>query len=635
MRYLGGFPMVPHLLLHMNEEVEKLVAAGKLSQALGENLSQLEAGTVCLHKSWGVGRVASWDLIGDRILIDFKDKPGHAMKLEFAAKSLERLDDTHILAQWISDPEALTASAIEDPVSFAKAVLKSYGGTMTLDEWDDVVKGKIIPEGKFRSWWDNAKREMRKERSFVVPSKRNLPLELRADDVSPADAMLADFREVRDAKSKLKGLDAIIKDLDAFSDKSQLAEIVSETNTAIEMNLRIAPAASLELLLARDEFAEKVDGAEIGDGMKLEDLIRAEEERLPEILRGMAASRQRQVYRQFPAAFGDEWIGKIFELLQQAGPRGVMEVTRFMVENEQGKVLMDYLRTGLQQRTLSSDLIAWICKERKRAAAEVFGADLCAAIINSLERDHYADRIAKSTRLHDLLSDDKDLFSDLLADADVNQVRNFARRLKSSPVFEELNRGSLLAKIIKLYPDVQDLVSGKEDGRSEEEPQKMEGLVVSWESLKERQEALENLIQKEIPDNSKEIQIAREYGDLKENAEYKAAKDMQAVLLRRQAEMEAEIAGARGTDFADADTSVVSIGTKVNFEDLSDSRAESYTILGAWDTDLEKGIISYLSAAGLALLGKSVGEELELPTEDGGKRNVKVTEISAYNQAGA
>jgi len=621
--------MVADLLHYMNEEVEKLVTAGKLSQALGENLSKLEAGTVCLHKSWGVGRVASWDLLGDSMTIDFKGKPGHPMKLEFAAKSLEALSEDHILAQWISDPEALTAAAIDDPVAFAKNVLNSYGGSMTLDAWDDVVKGKIIPEAKFRSWWDGAKREMRKVRSFVVPSKRNLPLELRAEDVSPSEAMLSEFREVLDAKSKLKGLDAILKDLDAFEDPSQLHAIVGETNTAIDMNLRIAPAASLELLLARDEFIDKLDGAELGDGMQLKDLILSEEARLPDILRGMAASRQRQVYRAFPDAFGDQWIEKIFDLLQHAGPRGVMEVTRFMVDNDKGDVLMDHLRTGLQQRTLSSDLIAWICKERKRTATEVFGPEICPAIINSLERDHYADRIAKSTRLHDLMSSDKELIPDLLAEADVNQVRNFARRVKSSPVFEELNRGSLLAKVIKLYPDVQELVSGKQSGK-DIEPQKMEGLVVSWESLKARQEALENLIHKEIPENSKEIQIAREYGDLKENAEYKAAKEMQAVLMRRQAEMEAEISGARGTDFAGADTSVVGIGTKVDFVEVGGGEPEAYTILGAWDTDTDKGIISYLSAAGMALLGKAVGVEVSLPTEDGGSREVKITEISAY-----
>jgi transcription elongation GreA/GreB family factor len=618
----------------MNEEVEKLVAAGKLSQALGKNLSQLEPGTVCLHKSWGVGRVASWDLLGDNITIDFKEKPGHSMKLEFAAKSLEFLNEEHILAQWISDPDALTAAAIDDPVTFAKSVLNSYGGSMTLDAWDDVVKGKIIPEAKFRSWWDGAKREMRKVRCFVVPSKRNLPLELRAEDISPSEAMLAEFREVRDAKSKLKGLDAILKDLDAFQDPTQLHAVVKETNEAIDMNLRIAPAASLELLLARDEFIEKVEGATVGDGMLLEDLIRTEEARLPEILRGMAASRQRQVYRAFPTAFGDQWIEKIFELLQHAGPRGVMEVTRFMVDNDKGDVLMEYLRIGLQQRTLSSDLISWICKERKRTSVEVFGPELCPAIVNSLERDHYADRIAKSTRLHDLLSSDKELFSDLLAEADVNQVRNFARRVKSSPVFEELNRGSLLAKIIKLYPDVQDLVSGKRAGK-ELESQKMEGLVVSWESLKVRQEILENLIHKEIPDNSKEIQIAREYGDLKENAEYKAAKEMQAVLMRRQAEMEGEISGARGTDFAGVDSSIVGIGTKVDFADVASGEVESFTILGAWDTDTEKGIISYLSAAGMSLLGKAVGDEVSLPTEDGGTREVKITAISAYNTGSA
>ena len=66
-------------------------------------------------------------------------------------------------------------------------------------------------------------------------------------------------------------------------------------------------------------------------------------------------------------------------------------------------------------------------------------------------------------------------------------------------------------------------------------------------------------------------------------------------------------------------------------EDVGTGNSESVTMLGAWDTDTDKGIISYLSGMGNAMLGKSVGDEIELPTEkEGETRLVRVKAISAY-----
>ena len=105
-------------------------------------------------------------------------------------------------------------------------------------------------------------------------------------------------------------------------------------------------------------------------------------------------------------------------------------------------------------------------------------------------------------------------------------------------------------------------------------------------------------MQKKIPANSKEIAIARSYGDLSENHEYKAAKEMQKILMRRKEELETQLARARGTDFSNAKTDVVGIGTIVQATDLGTNQPETFTILGAWDSDPDKGVISYLSPVG-------------------------------------
>src|SRR5262249_24000874 len=92
---------------------------------------------------------------------------------------------------------------------------------------------------------------------------------------------------------------------------------------------------------------------------------------------------------------------------------------------------------------------------------------------------------------------------------------------------------------------------------------------------------------------------------------------MQAVLMRRKAELERDLHRARGTGFESPDLSQVSIGTVVTMRDTSTNEEETYTILGAWDGDTERGIISYQTAIGRSLLGRRVGEIVDLNTAEG------------------
>jgi transcription elongation GreA/GreB family factor len=92
---------------------------------------------------------------------------------------------------------------------------------------------------------------------------------------------------------------------------------------------------------------------------------------------------------------------------------------------------------------------------------------------------------------------------------------------------------------------------------------------------------------------------------------------MQSVLMRRKAELEQMLHDARGTSFEKVNTSRVSIGTVVTLRDSDSSKEETYTILGAWDGDPNRNIISYQTAIGQALLGHKVGEGVSLNTDHG------------------
>jgi transcription elongation factor GreA len=201
-------------------------------------------------------------------------------------------------------------------------------------------------------------------------------------------------------------------------------------------------------------------------------------------------------------------------------------------------------------------------------------------------------------------------------------IKDLTRTLQLSPSFDDMDKRSLLARIVKHFPAIQPLISGEQHVKQDT------ALVVSWESLERRKTEYTELVHKKIPANSREIAIARSYGDLRENHEYKAAKEMQKLLMRRKGELENQLGRARGTDFQNVITDAVNFGTRVKVTDLTAQHAETFTILGAWDFDVEQGIISYLSPIAQSLLGHKVSEEVEFEM-DGVRKRFRIEAIEA------
>src|SRR6266699_5677783 len=115
----------------MDAELEKLVEAGKLPSKAAEKLDTLKPGTFCLHKSWGFGRVAEWNLLLNQIVIDFAGKKAHPMQLQYAADNLTVIPSEHFLAKKANDLAAIQDLAKEDPASLVRNILESLGGAAT------------------------------------------------------------------------------------------------------------------------------------------------------------------------------------------------------------------------------------------------------------------------------------------------------------------------------------------------------------------------------------------------------------------------------------------------------------------------------------------------------------------------
>jgi transcription elongation factor GreA len=140
---------------------------------------------------------------------------------------------------------------------------------------------------------------------------------------------------------------------------------------------------------------------------------------------------------------------------------------------------------------------------------------------------------------------------------------------------------------------------------------------VTQETFNKMQEEVQHLRTVDRPAASRAIAEAREKGDLKENAEYDAAKEAQGMLEAKIKHLESVIANSRIVDTNNIDTSRVSILTRVKITNVSTKKTFEYTIVGEKEADLKAGKISASSPIGSGLLGKKIGEIAEIKAPNG------------------
>jgi len=596
----------------MDAELEKLVQAGKLAQRAADHLDQLKPGTFCLHKSWGFGKVAEWNLLLNQIVIDFKGKKGHPMQLTYAADNLMVIPPNHFLARKANDPGSIKELLKKEPASIVRNILESLGGTATIGQISQMMVGDLFDEAEWKRWWSSTTKALKKEGYFHVPTKKNEPIQLRAEKVSRAAELVTFFNQARQPKEQIAALDQISKFHNEFADPAtQLQPVVDSVEEAAQKSLRFNPAFVMELLIARDDLLQRFSELKSNNpALTLERIIVEEEQRLATILPKLASAKERRVLHMLPAALGPLWTARALQLMQANNARAVSQIPRVFAEAGQEEELRAFLLRAIREHSATSETLVWLCREREGKWDDLITPELLGAVLSAIERDQHNEN-SRGNKLRDLILEDRELLPDMFTGVESSVARDGMRRLMLTPVFDELTKRSLLARIIKMYPELESVVTG------EQKEEKTESLVVSWSSLDKRKTEFEELVNKKIPENSKEIGIARSYGDLRENFEFKAAKEMQAVLMRRKQELEAMLHRARGTNFENPDVTQVSIGTVVTLREATSGKEETYTVLGAWDSDPDRGIISYQTAIGQALLGRQAGETVTLSTDQG------------------
>jgi transcription elongation GreA/GreB family factor len=603
----------------MKEEFEKLAAAGKIEGRHVAPLTQLADTGCCIHRSWGFGRIKTVDTVFARFTIDFQGKPGHPMDLAFAAESLRPVAKDHILARKAADLDAVRHLAARH-IELVKIVLNSFGGKATADQ----IQGMLVPDvisDDWKKWWEVARREMKKDGHFIVPAKKSEAVVYQVQETSLQNRLLQDFRAAKGLKARVAVVTELIKSVADLKDKTAAAnEVIAALTPDILSHQRTQPAAALEAIFVRDELREAVGLPPVEADVTESQVWLQDGVRFGNLLEALPSSKHHKALESYRKANPENWHEVLLHTMNSMPAKLVKEIATILSHSGKLEALKETLGRLINQHAASSELLLWFGKERTEDFVDILGPEVFRAMLTAMERDQFNER--RSNRLRDFILEDQQLIAELTSTADIEVIKDLTRALQLSPVFDDMDKRSLLARLVKAHPGVQSLITGDQQRQET-------ALLVSWESLERRQAEYRELVDKKLPANSKEIAVARSYGDLRENHEYKAAKEMQKMLLHRKDELEAQFNRARAMSFANAKTDVVGPGTVVEVTDLASSQTERFTILGAWDSDPDNGIISYLTPVAMALVNRKVGDEVEVELQ-GTKRRHRIEKIDAW-----
>ena len=570
-------------------------------------LLTLKSGTLCLDKTWGFGVVRKVDAFYGRVEIDFEKKSEHRMTMAYAAETLQLLEESHLLAQLHREPEKMRQLVVEGPAEVVRMALRSYG-PLTVAQLQEVLIPRLMAEADWKGFWDSARRGLKKDGLVEIPTRRTNPLRI-LDRVKAYDDVWVQ------ALAPERDMETILKRVEEFIDNRSEPLGAGAMETLGERLAFVVKGARGD----RADFVVRaaMAAAKLGIPATQVDVpMHAQSFRQPEMFLDVASNLPARMIRPFidflAAHDGDATSQLLLDLLMQLNLTTLNEAMDFLALRGMEDRCAMIFRDAFAGLCANIEMLYWITRNMDRLDKWSLGTRpfLGQLILSELSKTYNGDRLKTRNQLRDRFGQIEWLGA-ILDEMTTPQRQEMILRIRECAAWPQLDRQSIVGQIVKRYPGLEEVLVEKTEA-----PSAVRGPLTSQRSYRERQAQLEKLITVDIPQNSKEIAIARSYGDLSENHEFKAAKEAQGILLRRRGDLEDMLRRVTPSDFKELPTDKAGLATSVKLR-YADGRVETYHILGEWDQDSALGIISSETRMAQALAGHVAGDEVAVPTEAG------------------
>ena len=612
-----------------HSHVEEYIRSSDLTQSyrnVFEAISDFEkhiafdARNFVFHRTWGVGVILKVE--NDTLYINFGKNGKKEISLKMAVNALQPLSRDHI---WVikatvgsksskfKTKEELAKEIKTNKAWALKTIISSFNNNCDFKKIKAELVPAILSTSEWTSWNSGAKKLLEEDSTFGVNPNNINEYTVRERAITPEEKYSNEFKAQKQFFARIDILYKFIEDESTDKESELLADMFSYFTGFLKSFNEVDEQVIASYLVVKEvgqevpslAFQCKYTFAQLyGELDSPKDMYT--------VLKGSKKGDLRSLFlesvKMLPD-WEDEYIKMFPAILRK-------EALNAIINAGHSEKVQKLVADSFEDFRTYRDVIIFLfdeCSDEDwfKAAAVPLQKQLI-AIVNIIsqcfrEIDNHVDSTENKKIIKNackmLFDKDNNKYASYMLSCDEEQMSHMYTLVDDISELDGVIKTQLRNKILEKYPDYKFRAK-------EEKSSAPKGMLVTAKKLEEKRNLLDKMQNVDIPAIAKEVAEAKEKGDLKENAEYIAAKEAQHKLGNDLKRLQAELARAVIFDPTTATSSMVSFGTKVTLLNKDTGSDEDYTILGPWESDPENGVISYMTPLGDALLDHKVGESL-------------------------
>jgi len=584
-----------------------------------ERLTAFVPGDVVRHGSWGAGEVKQLDPRNETVVVDFPGRPHHRFALDLALRVLTRVKAGGFDAQFARGPEKLSQQARDDPAAVVKLLLESNAGGMELREMREKLTRTIMKPQEWSSWWQKARRALVQDLFVELSGASNPLLRIRGEAVDPIrSATEKGMREPRPAEriDLVRRLFGRVTNARLYPESA--AELVRKLLAWAEESKETRPGAAFCAVALARQVAGKAKVEFPGGGPELpppQDANGA-----ASWLADMHVSTQVEQFIEWLRSQAPALAESLPPVALRCGPDVARDVAlkrlRAMAPARLAGIIEDIIENA--ERLLPAFL--WVCAQALKGRIELAAGTsftlLYEKVLVAANRLN-AGGLALGDETRSGLSStatalmlDKRFITRALEQASAEECDMLRSRAGELRYVDDSVLAALQHHLAEVRPEIVKVEARQREAAT--------AILTGPAGLARRKQELDRIVREEIPRNRRELGEAASFGDLSENAEFDAARAEQIMLMKKAATIQKELKRARVPKPDEIDPTRVGFGTRVQAIRVGGDGHErvTYEILGPWESDTARGIISYGAPLARGLQGAKAGEEREVRLND-------------------
>jgi transcription elongation factor GreA-like protein/transcription elongation GreA/GreB family factor len=585
-----------------------------------ELLDHMMKGKFVFHTGgWGVGEIVDMSMLREQLSVEFENVPGKKdLSFSNAFKNLIPIPDDHFLALRFGKPDELEQKAKEQPAEVIRMLLRDLG-PKTAAEIKDELCELVIPEEMWAKWWQTARVKIKKDTFIEAPQSLQEPFVLRATEVSHEDSL----RKILEAKPDINSVIQLIYSFSRdFPETLKNPEFKSFLYSKAQESLTtpgLTDAQQLQLDFFMEDFSS-------GKGPNNSINLIKESKSVEALIQTIDVLAFKKRALMLARKVRSDWKELFLNLLFTIDQNPIRDYLFSELDHpETHKELFSKLEDLLSRPAKYPDVFVWYFQKAMNQTKIPFADkegknrlfDGFFVVLHHLEHTPTERDLVK--KMHGILTAGRyAVVRDILKGTSLETAKEF---LLLSTKCHSLSDHDLkilhsLAEVV--HPSLSKM-------RKSQDTQDEETVIwtteVGFNKVKDR---IQEIATVETIENAREIEVARSHGDLRENAEFKAALEKRSRLQSELKSLSDQVSRCRIITKTDVSTDEVGIGSIVTCKNKS-GKILTYTLLGPWDADTGLGILAFQSKLAQEMKGLSVGDKFQFQGDE-----FTITDIQSY-----